>query len=57
MMQGLEQKVKSKFVTEFYRKNILKGKQFDLPIFAPKRIQIWSIMQLLDVGKTYAKKF
>ena len=26
-------------------------------IFAPKRIQIWSTMQLLDVGKTFAKKF
>ena len=26
-------------------------------IFAPKRIQIWNIMQLFDVGKTFAKKF
>ena len=26
-------------------------------IFAPKKIQIWNIMQLFDVGKTFAKKF
>ena len=56
-MQGLEQKVKRMFVTEFYCNNVSKGKRYVSNVFAPKRIQIWSIMQLLDVGKTFAKKF
>ena len=56
-MQGLEQKMRSKFVAEFYHKMFQKKKGLNFNIFTPKKTQIWTMIQFLDVEKTFSKKF